>query len=121
MPRKKRGSSAHGGPNMSEDAILQIEIEADSLDDLRAFVEENPLDLGCVPVARPVGRRFVAHAFVPETRLADARRSRSGSRVEVRVIADATEVGRQRQQEVGTGNRFANRSELPTGLGRKER
>jgi hypothetical protein len=49
-----------------------------------------------------------------------ARGARSAGKVTIRIVENATEVGQKRQQEVGEGNRFAVRGEIPRGLGRKE-
>jgi hypothetical protein len=40
--------------------------------------------------------------------------------IEVEVIEDATEVGKERQKEVGQGDRFEGGKKVPHGLGRKE-
>lgn len=105
---------------MPDNPIIHVTIEADSLADLKAFADDTQADLGCHPVARKVARRFMMHAYLPEEQLATARTRRAAERVTIRVIENATEVGRQRQREVGTGNRFANRGQIPIGLGRKE-
>ena len=63
---------------------------------------------------------FVIDAYLPEGRLQEARGARSAQRVSLTTIENATEVGRERQKEVGEGNRFADRADVPRGLGRKE-
>ena len=105
---------------MSPESVIHIEIEARSLDDLKAFLDETQPDIGCRPIPRRKGDGYVMNAFLPETQLQAARESRAASRVSLRVLENATERGRERQQEVGEGNRFAARSETPRGLGRKE-
>ena len=47
------------------------------------------------------------------------RSGRTASRVTISVIENASEIGRARQQDVGSGNRFAARI-APSGLGIKE-
>lgn len=106
---------------MSDEPIIHIQIEAPTLEDLRAFTDEiRPADLGCRATPRQTEGRFVLDAYLPEPQLQSARGSRTASRVSLRVIENATEIGRERQQEVGEGNRFASRGEVPRGLGRKE-
>ena len=105
---------------MNDEPVIRFEIEGDSLDDLRAFADENQPDLGCRPIARKTDAGFVTDAYLPESRLAAARLARTASRIRIRVIENATEIGRQRMEEVGTGNRFSIRGEVPHGLGRKE-
>lgn len=105
---------------MADEPIIHIEIEASTLEQLKAFTDEIQPDLGCRPVPRQREGKFVINAYVPEAKLEAARSSRSASDVVLHVIENATEVGRERQQEVGSANRFAVRSEVPRGLGRKE-
>jgi hypothetical protein len=105
---------------MSEESIIHIQIEAPTIADLRAFADEVRPDLGCRAIPKERGGRFVVDAYLPETQLEVARRSRTASRVSIRVIENATEVGRERQKEVGERNRFSVRGQIPRGLGRKE-
>lgn len=105
---------------MTEGPIIHVQIHAATLDDLRQFTDETAPDLGCRATARKTGEGFAVDAYIPEAELEAARGARSAARVSLRVIENATEVGRQRQQEVGEGNRFAARGEIPRGLGRKE-
>lgn len=105
---------------MSDESVIRFEIQGDSLDDIRAFADEVQPDLGCRPIARKTDDGFVIDAYLPESRLKAARRIRSADLVRIRVIENATEIGWERQKEVGTGNRFAARGTVPHGLGRKE-
>jgi hypothetical protein len=105
---------------MNQQPILRIEIEAPTLADLRAFADEIRPDLGCRAIPRQIDGKFVIDAYLPEAQLQAARGSRAASRVSLRVIENATEIGRERQQEVGEGDRFASRGQVPRGLGRKE-
>jgi hypothetical protein len=106
---------------MNEEPIIRVQIEAPTLADLRAFTDEiRPADLGCRAIPRRTEGRFIIDGYLPETQLEAARGSRAASRVSLRVIENATEVGRERQEEVGEGDRFAARGEVPRGLGRKE-
>jgi hypothetical protein len=59
-------------------------------------------------------------AYLPESQLEAARVAPPAAGVTLRVVENVTDVGRQRQQEVGEGNRVAARGEIPRGLGRKE-
>jgi hypothetical protein len=106
---------------MTEGPIFHVEITAGSLADLKAFTDEiQPDDLGCRPVVRRRGAEFVVDAYLPEAQLDAARGSRAASGVSLEVVENVTEVGHQRQREVGEGNRFTARGEVPRGLGRKE-
>ena len=106
---------------MDHEPTIRVRIEASTLADLKAFTDEiRPADLGCRAMPRQTEGRFVIDAYLPESEIQAARDSRTASRVALRVIENATEVGRERQEEVGEGNRFASRGEVPRGLGRKE-
>jgi hypothetical protein len=109
---------------MNDEPIMRIQIEAPTLGDLRAFTDENrPADLGCRAIPRRIEGKFVLDAYLPEPQLQAARGSRTASRVSLRVIENATEIGRERQREVGEvgeRDRFASRGQVPRGLGRKE-
>jgi hypothetical protein len=105
---------------MAAEDIIHIEIEAATLADLRSFIDEIQPDIGCRAVPRRTGDTFVMDAYVPETQLQAVRDARASSLVSLRILENATEVGRERQKEVGEGNRFAARGETPRGLGRKE-
>jgi hypothetical protein len=103
-----------------EESIIHVEIEAPTLKDLKAFTDEMQPDLGCRAIPRQVEGRFRIDAYLPESQLDAARTARSASLVSLRVVENASEVGRERQREVGEGNRFAARGDVPRGLGRKE-
>ncbi len=106
---------------MNDEPIMRVQIEAPTLGDLRAFTDEiRPADLGCRAIPRQTEGSFVIDAYLPEPQLQAARDGRTASRVSLRVIENATEIGRERQKEVGEGNRFASRGQIPRGLGRKE-
>jgi hypothetical protein len=106
---------------MNEEPIMHVQIEAPTLGDLRAFTDEiRPADLGCRAIPRQTEEGFVLDAYLPETQLQAARGSRTASRVSLRVIENATEIGRERQGEVGGRDRYASRGQVPRGLGRKE-
>jgi hypothetical protein len=105
---------------MNSESIIHIQIEAPTLADLRAFTDEIQPDLGCRAIPRQRDGKFVIDAYLPETQLKAARDSRTARSVSLRIIENATEIGRERQKEVGEGNRFAARGQIPRGLGRKE-
>jgi len=108
------------GVDMTKDPIIHIQIRSATLEDLKEFTDETQPDLGCRATARKMADGYVVDAYIPELALETARAARSVGKVSIRVIENASEVGRQRQQEVGAGNRFAARGEIPRGLGRKE-
>ncbi|POH57666.1 hypothetical protein [Arthrobacter glacialis] len=105
---------------MSEDPIIHFEIRAATLAEIKEFTDEIQPDLGCRAIARRAEGGFVIDAYLPESRLQSSRDVRSAANVSLHVLENSSEVGRARQQEVGSGNRYAARGEVPRGLGRKE-
>lgn len=105
---------------MNDESIIHIQIEAPTLADLRAFTDHIQPDLGCRAIPKRTNGTFIIDAYLPKAQLEAARTSRTADRVVLRVVEDATAIGRTRQREVGEGNRFAARGEIPRGLGRKE-
>jgi hypothetical protein len=101
------------------DDLHRIELRAKSVTELRSFLEGADVDLGCRPVVRKVGDDYVVEAYAPLPAVERLRSARSASAVAINVIENASEVGRARQAEVGSGNRFAVRT-APSGLGIKE-
>ncbi len=105
---------------MNNESIIHFQIQAPTLADLKRFTDEIRPDLGCRAVPRRIGGMFVLDAYLPESQLEMAQEMRATTRVSLQVIENATEVGRERQREVGEENRFAARGQVPHGLGRKE-
>jgi hypothetical protein len=97
-----------------DDPVFRVRVEAATLDDLRATLDDLRPDVGCRGVARAEGDGFAIDVYLPESRVASARSA------SVTVLENQTETGLARQAEVGQGNRFAARGEVPRGLGRKE-
>jgi len=103
---------------MAED-VHRIELRAKSIEELRSYLEGSEADLGCRPVVRKIGDDYVVEVYAPLPEMERLRTARSMSSVTMNVIENASEVGRARQAEVGSGNRFEARI-APTGLGIKE-
>ncbi len=88
-------------------ALVHVEVHGAALEDLRAFAQETDADLGCRATPRQEAEGWVVDAYLPEDRIEAARSTRSAGRVRLEVRENATAVGRERQAEVGTGNRFS--------------
>jgi hypothetical protein len=101
------------------DDVHRIELRARSIAELRSFLDGADMDLGCRPVVRKLGDEYVVEVYSPLPDVERLQSARSASGVTTKVIENASEVGRARQAEVGSGNRFAGRM-APTGLGIKE-
>lgn len=104
---------------MAEDDVHRVELRAKSIDELRAFLDGTDMDLGCRPVVRKVGDEYVMEVYTPLPAVERLRSARSVSEITMNIVENASEVGRARQAEVGSGNRFAARI-APSGLGIKE-
>jgi hypothetical protein len=104
---------------MADDDVHRIELRAKSIEELKSALDGADVDLGCRPAVRKVGDEYVVEVYSPLPTVERLRAARSAPGVTMNVIENATEVGRARQTEVGSGNRFATRI-APRGLGIKE-
>jgi hypothetical protein len=104
---------------MSNDDVHRIEVRAQTVKELRSFLDGTDLDLGCRPAVRRRSGELVVEAYATMPQINRLRAARSAPGVSVDVLENATEVGRTRQAEVGSRNRFAARR-TPRGLGIKE-
>jgi hypothetical protein len=104
---------------MADDDLHRIKLRAQTLEELRSFLNGSGFDLGCRPVVRQEGNEFVVEVYAPLPEVDRLRGARSAPGVDVTVVENASEVGRNRQTEVGSGNRFATRQAV-RGLGIKE-
>lgn len=110
---------------MSDEDVHRIELRAQTVEELRAFLDGAELDLGCRPAVRRRSDGLVAEVYATMGQLDRLRASRSVSGVTVNVVENATRTGRTRQAEVGSGNRFSGEDSRtgappPSGLGIKE-
>jgi hypothetical protein len=100
----------------NEVRILHLLITAPDKRVLSILLRDNPLDLSCGGAKRGKdGTVITVEAFVPEEQVDRLRKYG----VKVDVLDDATATARERQKEVGKGNRFLGENKVPRGLGRK--
>jgi hypothetical protein len=104
---------------MSNDDVHRIEVRARTIKELRSFLDGAGLDLGCRPAVRRQSGELVVEAYATMPQIDGLRAARRATGVTVNVLENATAVGRSRQAEVGSRNRFAAR-QAPRGLGIKE-
>jgi hypothetical protein len=106
---------------MSNDDVHRIELQAQTVEELRSFLgKATDLDLGCRPAVRRLASgKLVVEVYATMPQLDQLRATRSAPGVTVNVVENATQTGRARQAEVGSGNRFSGR-QAPSGLGVKE-
>jgi hypothetical protein len=99
-----------------EKKILRIALRAPDREALEKLVKEHQLDIGGGGAKRLPDGTISMEAYVPQELLDRLKRSKAS----FEIIEDATEVGRQRQKEVGKGDRFEGGKKVPRGLGKKE-
>ncbi|MGH6916207.1 MAG: hypothetical protein ACREJ0_00720 [Geminicoccaceae bacterium] len=104
---------------MSNDDVHRIEVRARTIKELRSLLDGAGLDLGCRPAVRRQSGELVVEAYATMPQIDGLRASRSATGVTVNVLENATAVGRSRQAQVGSRDRFAARR-TPRGLGIKE-
>ena len=104
---------------MANQDVHRIAVRAKTVKELRSFLDGADLDLGCRPAVRRRSGELVVEAYATMSQINRLRAARSAPGVTVDVLENATEVGRTRQAEVGSRNRFAARR-APRGLGIKE-
>jgi hypothetical protein len=102
-------------PKPDREHVLHVALRARSAAALMNVVRRHRVDFNCGGVVAEPDGRFVLDVYVPVSRLEDL----EAPGIEAEVMADGTVLGRERMQEVGKGNRFADRKRVPRGLGVK--
>ncbi|MFE5813636.1 hypothetical protein [Streptomyces sp. NPDC056479] len=106
---------------MSEEpAVFRCHVVAENAEALREFVRETRPDVGCRAVARGSRAGVGLDLYFRQDQLDRARAARSAPLVDITTIENVTDNWRARKEEVGAGDRFADRDAVPHGLGRKE-
>ena len=98
----------------SHKAVLRVLVTAKDRATMLALLHDQRPDIGGTPKISADGAVRI-EAYVPEDRV-DALK-RDG--VTVQILGDQTAATRERQKEVGTGNRFKTGDPVPRGLGAK--
>jgi hypothetical protein len=102
-----------------DDDVHRIEIRAQTVEALRAFLDGTDVDLGCRPAVRRQAGELVVDVYATMPQVNRLRAARGAAGVTLHVVENATQTGRARQAEVSSGNRFSRRQAL-SGLGIKE-
>jgi hypothetical protein len=103
--------------NKKPKTIMRIALKGPDREALGKLAREFRLDTGGAGGARTQPDGTVRmEAYVPEEVL--AKLEKAGATFEV--IEDATKVGKERQKEVGRGDRYEGGKVVPRGLGKKE-
>ncbi|WP_371667215.1 hypothetical protein OG985_06150 [Streptomyces sp. NBC_00289] len=106
---------------MSEEpAVFRCHVIAENTEALREFVRETQPDVGCRPVVRDSRAGVGLDLYFRQDQLDRVRAARSAPSVDITAVENVTENWRARKEEVGGGDRFADRDAVPHGVGRKE-
>lgn len=97
--------------------VMRVRVALPSREDLPALEKLGPLDWGGRGPRIQEDGRIVGEVYVATEEIEKLKGIKN---CEIEVIENATEVGRQRQQEVGKGDRFDGGRKTPHGLGEKE-
>lgn len=102
---------------MAENKMLHVRIYTDDSEALKAL-PMTQIDRGCMGgIKKQEDGGLVFEALVPES-LPNAVKDK---RIRFEVLDDALEKSRERQRQVGRGNRFTGENWVPRGLGKKIR
>jgi hypothetical protein len=93
--------------------VFRVLITARDRATMLALLARHRLDIGGSPRYSADGAVRI-DAYVPADRVDEL----EGDGVRVEIVGDETAVGRERQKQVGTGNRFLTGDPVPHGLGR---
>ena len=104
---------------MADEDVYRIEIQAQTVEQLRSFLDGMDVDFGCRPTVRRQSGELVAEVYATMPQINRLQVARSASGVTLNIVENATQTGRTRQAEVSSGNRFSRRQAL-RGLGIKE-
>ena len=100
----------------TEKKIMRITLKTPNRETLARLVKEFRLDIGGGGPRRLPDGTLSVEAYTPEEVLVEL--EKAGAVFEI--IEDATKVGKERQKEVGRGDRFEGGKKVPHGLGKKE-
>ncbi|MEU0031173.1 hypothetical protein [Streptomyces sp. NPDC006335] len=103
-----------------EQDVIRCHVLAENAQALREFLHDTQPDIGCRAIARHTQAGVGLDLYFRQEQLEQARAARSAPLVDITVIENVTEIWRSLKEEVGDGDRFAQRDAVPHGLGRKE-
>ena len=102
--------------NAREQKIMRIALKGSKQETLVELVRKFQLDIWGAGGPRRLHDSIIMEAYVPEEVLDKLK----ATGVAFEIIEDATQIGLERQKEVGRGDRFKGGKIAPRGLGRKE-
>jgi hypothetical protein len=104
---------------MAEEKIVHVRIYAKDAKALKALPMAQ-MDMGCMGgIKRQEDGGLAFEALIPESVM--NMKTVKDKRIKLEVLADALEESRERQKQVGKGNRFTGENWIPRGLGKKIR
>jgi hypothetical protein len=97
--------------------IFLVLVEATDRESLRGLLQDPAIDFGCRPHVRSLGDGAVqVDAFIDERKI---RELQAIPGLTVSILRNATASLRERQREVGIGDRFEGGATVPRGFGEK--
>jgi hypothetical protein len=105
---------------MAEGDIYRYTVSASSVEELRAYLRDSGLDLGCRPIVKRSESQVSVDAFAAETEMRAFMRSRAAPGVTIERGENMMAGARQARAEMAPRNRFGEGAEIPRGLGIKE-
>ena len=114
MPRAKKPTPNQPPELLPDDDVFHAVLYVSDRDTLAKLLSKQQLDIGPTHVD-PDTKALEVVVYVTEPQR--ARLEEAGWKIDVR--ENMSEIGRQRQHEVGQGDRFAGGSIPPKGLGKK--
>jgi hypothetical protein len=103
-----------------DDSLVRCRVTGADPDALRRFLADSGADTSCRPVAVRTDAGLVTQVLLTRTQLTSARRARTAAAVEIEEVEDVTASQRAARADVSRRPRYAQRGEVPRGLGRKE-
>ncbi len=100
----------------SKKKIMRIKLNAIDMATIMGLIKDFQLDMGGGGPKRLPDGSLSVDAYTPEAVLDQLKKAGA----DFEIIEDATRVGKERQKEVGRGDRFEGGKLAPRGLGKKE-
>lgn len=107
------------GP-VPDEHVFRYRVLGPDVERLRTFIADSGADASCRPVAVRSEAGLTVQLLLTRAQLGRVRATRAGDGLEIEEVEDVTAAQQAARAEVGPGNRFAQRGEVPHGLGRKE-
>jgi hypothetical protein len=113
-------SADRTGGSPAEEHLVRYRVTGADADTLRAFLAESGADTSCRPVAVQTATGLAVQVLLRRSQLEGVRALRSAGGLDIEEVEDVTAAQQAAHADLGPGTRYAQRGDLPHGLGRKE-